>query len=288
MHDATALPLLPSGVSIAIAGSGGAGVMTAGTLLLAAAAKAGAYGLMVRTSGPQIRGGEAAALVRLAAHPVDSLDDALDLLLALDWQNVQRFADEIPLGADSLVIGDVAEGEAPAVFLATGARPAALPLKAIAKGIPKSWTNMVLLPWTDGSVPTWIAAPLERISGARFMRAASITVPRAMSDISPMLLRSTASAWSSRIRACICRIDWVAIASWEATMPWPPLSACSRAISTANRALPNGFRRSWVTSPVKASRSRLLRASASSASLVFCSCSSRQTFARRRPGNSSA
>ena len=34
--------------------------MTAGTLLLDAAAKAGCYGLMVRTSGPQIRGGEAA------------------------------------------------------------------------------------------------------------------------------------------------------------------------------------------------------------------------------------
>ena len=51
--------------SVAIAGSGGAGVMTAGTLLLEAAARAGLYGLMVRTSGPQIRGGEAAALLRL-------------------------------------------------------------------------------------------------------------------------------------------------------------------------------------------------------------------------------
>ncbi len=56
----------PRGVAVALAGSGGSGVMTAGTLLLEAAAKAGAYGLMVRTSGPQIRGGEAAALVRLA------------------------------------------------------------------------------------------------------------------------------------------------------------------------------------------------------------------------------
>jgi 2-oxoglutarate ferredoxin oxidoreductase subunit alpha len=40
--------------------------MTAGTLLLDAAAKAGYYGLMVRTRRPQIRGGDAAALVRLA------------------------------------------------------------------------------------------------------------------------------------------------------------------------------------------------------------------------------
>ena len=36
----------PTSVSIALAGSGGSGVMTAGTVLLAAAAKAGAYGLM--------------------------------------------------------------------------------------------------------------------------------------------------------------------------------------------------------------------------------------------------
>ncbi len=55
-----------AGISIALAGSGGSGVMTAGNLLLDAAAQAGAYGLMVRTSGPQIRGGEAGALVRLA------------------------------------------------------------------------------------------------------------------------------------------------------------------------------------------------------------------------------
>ena len=85
--------------SVAIAGSGGAGVMTAGTLLLDAAARAGLYGLMVRTSGPQIRGGEAAALLRLGPQPVATLDDRFDLLLAIDWQNLHRFADEIPLGA---------------------------------------------------------------------------------------------------------------------------------------------------------------------------------------------
>ena len=87
--------------------------MTAGTMLLDAAARAGLYGLMVRTSGPQIRGGEAAALLRLARRPMDSLDDTFDLLLAMDWQNVNRFADEIPLRATSVVIGDADEGAAP-------------------------------------------------------------------------------------------------------------------------------------------------------------------------------
>jgi 2-oxoglutarate ferredoxin oxidoreductase subunit alpha len=134
-----------SSISIALAGSGGSGVMTAGTLLLDAAAKAGLYGLMVRTSGPQIRGGEAAALVRLARAPIDSLDDRFDLLLAIDWQNVNRFADEIPLAASSILVGDPDEGEPPDVFKASGARYVALPFKKTAKAIAGSWTNMVAL-----------------------------------------------------------------------------------------------------------------------------------------------
>ena len=134
-----------SSISIALAGSGGSGVMTAGTLLLNAAAKAGLYGLMVRTSGPQIRGGEAAALVRLGRQPMHSLDDRFDLLLAIDWQNVNRFADEIPLDASSVMIGDPDEGETPEVFRNTGARYAPLSVKKMAKAIPGSWTNMVAL-----------------------------------------------------------------------------------------------------------------------------------------------
>ncbi len=150
------------GLSIALAGSGGSGVMTAGTLLLSAAAKAGAYGLMVRTSGPQIRGGEAAALLRIGREPVASLDDRFHLLLAFDWQNVHRFADEIPLDGASLVVGDEGEGEVPAPFVATGARMAALPMKKMAKAIPGSWTNMVAL----GLAGALAGLPREAIEAA--------------------------------------------------------------------------------------------------------------------------
>jgi 2-oxoglutarate ferredoxin oxidoreductase subunit alpha len=132
-------------ISIALSGSGGSGVMTAGNLLLDAAALAGAYGLMVRTSGPQIRGGEAAALVRLGSSPLDTLDDDFGLLLAIDWLNINRFADEIVLTPSSLLIGDPDEGEPPAVFIATGARYVPLSLKKMAKAIPGAWVNMVAL-----------------------------------------------------------------------------------------------------------------------------------------------
>ncbi len=132
-------------LSIAIAGSGGSGVMTAGTLLLDAAARAGLYGLMVRTSGPQIRGGEAAALLRLGHEPMESLDDQFDVLLAIDWLNVHRFADEIPLHPNGLVIGGAEGEQAPAVFLSSGARGVPLPLKKMAKAVPGSWINMLAL-----------------------------------------------------------------------------------------------------------------------------------------------
>ncbi len=149
-------------VSIALAGSGGSGVMTAGTVLLAAAAKAGAYGLMVRTSGPQIRGGEAAALVRLGPQPMSSLDDGFDLLLAIDWQNVNRFADEIVLGPRSVLIGDPDEGEAPEVFKATGARYVPLSLKKMAKEIPGCWINMLAL----GISGTLAGLPVQALQDA--------------------------------------------------------------------------------------------------------------------------
>jgi 2-oxoglutarate ferredoxin oxidoreductase subunit alpha len=151
-----------SSISIALAGSGGSGVMTAGTLLLNAAAKAGLYGIMVRTSGPQIRGGEAAALVRLATYPLESLGDRFDLLLAIDWQNVSRFADEIPLEASSFMIGDPDEGEAPEVFAQSGARYTPLSLKKMSKAIPGSWPNMVAL----GLAGAMAGLPTEALEAA--------------------------------------------------------------------------------------------------------------------------
>ena len=64
-------------LSIALTGSGGSGVMTTGNMLLEAVAQAGWYGFMGRSAGPQIRGGEAAALLRVSSEPIESPDDSL-------------------------------------------------------------------------------------------------------------------------------------------------------------------------------------------------------------------
>jgi 2-oxoglutarate ferredoxin oxidoreductase subunit alpha len=145
--------------SIALTGSGGAGVMTAGNMLLDAAAQAGWYGLMVRSSGPQIRGGEAAALLRLAVEPVDCLDDRFDVVIGVDWQNIHRFADEIPLDGGSLMVGDPDQGNPSEVFAKTGARLAQIAFKRMAKTIPGSWPNMIML----GVAATLVGVPAETL-----------------------------------------------------------------------------------------------------------------------------
>jgi len=119
--------------------------MTIGNLLLDAAAQAGFYALMTRSFGPQIRGGEAGALLRLATYPVDTVDDAYDLLLGVDWKNAERFAGEIPLTAASVIIADPAAGEVPPEFSGAGARVVELPMQQLAKEVSGGRPNMVAL-----------------------------------------------------------------------------------------------------------------------------------------------
>jgi len=132
-------------VSIAIIGSGGAGALTTGNFLLEAACAAGWYGLMTRTVGPQIRGGEAAALVRLATHPIECMPERYDLLIGIDWLNANRFGAEIDVGPHSLVISDPRGGELPAIVGRAGARVVEVPIKELAKAIPEGRANMIVL-----------------------------------------------------------------------------------------------------------------------------------------------
>ncbi|MFN3655840.1 MAG: 2-oxoacid:acceptor oxidoreductase family protein [Pseudolabrys sp.] len=97
-------------VSVVFAGSGGAGAMTAGAVLLRAAAHAGYYGMMTQLFGAQVRGGEAAALVQIATAPIESQPDRYDLFVALDWDKVDRFAAEIPLDEASIILADPGAG----------------------------------------------------------------------------------------------------------------------------------------------------------------------------------
>ncbi|MEZ5542116.1 MAG: 2-oxoacid:acceptor oxidoreductase subunit alpha [Pseudomonadota bacterium] len=131
--------------AIAITGSGGSGALTAGQILLAAVAAAGHYGLMTRSAGPQIRGGESAAMLRYAARPVTCMGDMFDVLVGLDWNNINRFLDEIPLGRDSVILTDPALGPVPEGLAACGARVLEIPFRQYADAVAGGRVNMAAL-----------------------------------------------------------------------------------------------------------------------------------------------
>ncbi len=132
-------------ISLALVGKGGAGVLTAGEMLLTAAARSGRYGMIIPAVGPQIRGGESAALLRLSDSPVNCLDDRFDVLLGINWHHAERFASDIPLDANSLIISDPSEGKVPDLIADSGATVHELELKALAETIKGGRPNMVAL-----------------------------------------------------------------------------------------------------------------------------------------------
>lgn len=132
-------------ISIALVGKGGAGVITAGQILLTAAARCGRYGLMIPAVGPQIRGGESAALLRLGKSPINCLDDRFDVLVGINWQHAERFRSDIPLDADSIIVTDPSGGAVPDFIADLGADIQELEMQALAETVSGGRPSMVAL-----------------------------------------------------------------------------------------------------------------------------------------------
>lgn len=132
-------------LALSISGSGGTGAVTVGLILLDAVAKAGFYGNMTRAFGPQIRGGESAVMLHFSDQPIETLAEFSQLHLALDWVKFDRFEDEIPLTAESLVIYDNSREKPPGLVKDSGATLVGLDLQSIVKTLKGSRLNMVAL-----------------------------------------------------------------------------------------------------------------------------------------------
>ena len=71
-----------------MAGSGGDGIVSAGESLLQAAAAEGYHGVMTKSFGSQIRGGESSCRVRISTTPILNPGGNLDVAVALNcWIN---------------------------------------------------------------------------------------------------------------------------------------------------------------------------------------------------------
>ena len=146
-------------ISFAIVGSGGAGAITAGSILLEAAGKAGWYGLLNRSVGPQIRGGEAAALVRLSTQPAECMTKEFDILVAIDWKNADRFIGSMPVASGGVAVADPKAGAVPLAITNAGVVVEECEMAALVKDIPGGRENMI----TVGIVAQLIGLPLNSI-----------------------------------------------------------------------------------------------------------------------------
>ena len=109
---------------IGIAGAGGDGVVSAGESLITAAALEGYHGIMTKSFGSQIRGGEASCRLRLATQPVLNPNGPLDVAVALNWEDFRRFGGELPVQSATIVIYESNTGVTPDKLPLEGVKPA--------------------------------------------------------------------------------------------------------------------------------------------------------------------
>jgi 2-oxoglutarate/2-oxoacid ferredoxin oxidoreductase subunit alpha len=160
---------------IGMAGAGGDGIVSAGDALLNAAALDGYYGLVTKSFGPQIRGGESSFRLRVATREVFTVNGTLDVAVALNWDDFLRFGAELPVGPETIVIYDALHAVGPDGVPLAGVRPAdtiAVPLTQIAKdtaGTDRAKNNVVLglMAGWFGFVPESLLALIRRKLGKK-------------------------------------------------------------------------------------------------------------------------
>jgi 2-oxoglutarate ferredoxin oxidoreductase subunit alpha len=166
----------PDSLTLALVGSGGDGVALLGDLVLELARAQGLYGMMVQSYGPQIRGGESAAIVRLAREEVQYEGDRTDLLLCFRHQDLKRFKGAFQLHQGSILMLETADqGEAPEWLGRSAREPFRYPFATFESGVevagpPKNMMGLALLCRALG----WPRALAEAALSQRFGRRAEV------------------------------------------------------------------------------------------------------------------
>lgn len=93
-------------IVIGMAGSGGDGVVSAGEILVSAGASEGVHAFMLKSFGPQIRGGESSCKVRLSGSQIQSHGDRVNVLGIFSWNDFKRFRGEMHLSDPIVIVMD--------------------------------------------------------------------------------------------------------------------------------------------------------------------------------------
>jgi 2-oxoglutarate ferredoxin oxidoreductase subunit alpha len=95
-------------LTIAIAGTGGDGVVVLGSLLQRLAASQGYFSQMPRYYGPQIRGGASGVKLSLDTTRASVPADTADIMVCFNWEKYAELEQELPLGRDTVLFYDSA------------------------------------------------------------------------------------------------------------------------------------------------------------------------------------
>ena len=158
---------------LALVGSGGDGVALLGDLVLRMAAQQGLYGIMVQSYGPQIRGGESAAVLRLAREETHYEGERADVLLCFRSSDLRRFLGSVRVHARSLLILEAADTAELPPALGTSERPpyryafATFEDGVEVEGDPKNMLGLALLTRALGWAPALARRVLEQRFGRR-------------------------------------------------------------------------------------------------------------------------
>lgn len=96
-------------ITIGFVGAGGDGVVAAGEILANSAASNGLHCMMVKSFGPQIRGGESSCRIRLSSREVYSQGNGLNVLACFNWNDYLKFSGELEVEEDVVIIMDEAD-----------------------------------------------------------------------------------------------------------------------------------------------------------------------------------
>lgn len=89
---------------IAIVGSGGDGIISAGEILAKSAAHEGLNVFLTKSYGPQIRGGESSCKIRVSQEQIYTVGEELDALFVFNWRDFRQFLEEYTLAKDCVIL----------------------------------------------------------------------------------------------------------------------------------------------------------------------------------------
>jgi len=115
-------------LTFAFVGAGGDGAVAAGDIIAAACAREGLHVMKTEAYGPQIRGGESSAVVRVSTVPIHAQADCIDALVVFSWADYARFQNEMVIAEDAVIFCEAGD-EPPLELAGRSIHPIAFPAK---------------------------------------------------------------------------------------------------------------------------------------------------------------